>query len=123
MHVVFLYVGSAFTSIWGIPHLIATKNAVAGFGEISDDNRRIITMEWSVEGVSLIFIGALVAAVTFIDPDTTVSRGAYAVSAAELAALALVSLFTGFKVRFLPYRLCPFIFAASAILVIAGGLF
>jgi hypothetical protein len=34
----------------------------------------------------------------------------------------LVSLFTGFKIKFLPFRLCPFIFTVSAILIIVGGL-
>ncbi len=66
MGIVLLYLGAALTAIWGISHLMPTKNVVAGFGNISDDNRHIITMEWIVEGVSLIFIGVLVAAVTFV---------------------------------------------------------
>ena len=121
MQVIFLYLGAALTAIWGISHLIPTKNVVAGFGDISDDNRQIITMEWLVEGVSLIFIGALVAVVTFIDPKVTVSMAVYMVSAIGLLALSLVSLFTGFKVKFLPFKLCPFILTVSAVLVIAGA--
>ena len=46
--------------LWGIAHLFATRAVVKGFGEISKDNKKIITMEWIVEGVSLIFIGTLV---------------------------------------------------------------
>jgi hypothetical protein len=37
-----------------------------------------------------------------------------------LVVLAIVSLFTGFRVAFLPFRLCPLIFAAWALLI-AGG--
>ena len=122
MQIILLYLGAALTALWGISHLIPTRNVVAGFGEISDDNRHIITMEWIVEGVSLIFIGALVAAVTFVDPQVAVSRAVYIVSAIGLLALALVSLFTGFKVKFLPFKLCPFILTASAVLVIVGAL-
>lgn len=121
MQVIFLYLGAALTAVWGISHLIPTKNVVAGFGDISDDNRQIITMEWIVEGVSLIFIGALVAVVTFIDPRGTVSMAVYIVSTTGLLALALVSLFTGFKINFLPFKLCPFILTVSAALVIAGA--
>lgn len=121
MQVIFLYLGAALTAVWGISHLIPTKNVVAGFGDISDDNRQIITMEWIVEGVSLIFIGALVAVVTFIDPRGTVSMAVYIVSTIGLLALALVSLFTGFKINFLPFKLCPFILTVSAALVIAGA--
>ena len=78
-------------------------------------------MEWIVEGVSLIFIGALVAAVTFIDPVTAVSIAVFTLSVIGLFVLATVSLFTGFKVNFLPFKLCPFIFAASALLILMGG--
>ena len=121
MSQVLLYIGAILTVIWGISHLIPTKNVVAGFGDISEDNRNIITMEWIIEGVSLIFIGALVGVLTYIGPFGELARAAYAVVAAGLLALAIVSLFTGFKVKFLPFRLCPFILTISAALVFIGG--
>ena len=46
----------------------------------------------------------------------------YLVCSIGLLVLAVVSLFTGFKVKFLPYKLCPVIFTVSALLIIAGGL-
>jgi hypothetical protein len=121
MSQVLLYIGAIVTGIWGISHLIPTKNVVAGFGDISEDNRNIITMEWIIEGVSLIFIGALVGVLTYIGPFGELPRAAYAVVVAGLLALAIVSLFTGFKVKFLPFRLCPFILTISAALVFVGG--
>jgi hypothetical protein len=122
MQNILLYLGAGLTAMWGIAHLIPTRNVVAGFGDIGDDNRQIITMEWLVEGVSLIFVGVLVAVVTFIDPGAAVSKAVYIVSTIGLLALALVSLFTGFKVKFLPFKLCPFILTVSALLVITGAL-
>jgi len=116
-----LYVGAALTGLWGVSHLIPTRSVVAGFGGISLDNRRIITMEWIVEGVALIFMGLLVAALTWVDPASAAARVAYLVTVAGLLALAAVSLFTGFKVNFLPFRLCPFIFSGSALLILVGG--
>ena len=35
--------------------------------------------------------------------------------------LALVSLATGFRIAFLPFRLCPFIFTLSAVLIALGA--
>ena len=121
MSQILLYSGAILTGIWGISHLIPTKNVVAGFGDISEDNRNIIKMEWIVEGVSLIFIGAIVGVVTYIGPLGELTRAVYTVVVAGLLALALVSLFTGFKVRFLPFRLCPFILTISAALIFLGG--
>ena len=84
-------------------------------------NRRIITMEWIVEGVALIFIGALVCTETLIDSGSAVASAVYIASSIALVLLALVSLFTGYKVNLLPFKLCPFIFGASAFLILAGA--
>ena len=119
---VLLYAGSALPLFWGVAHLFPTKSVVAGFGEISIDNKRIITMEWIIEGIALIFIGSVNAVVTAIDPANRISVVVYFCSAIVLFVLALVSLFTGFKINFLPFRLCPVIFTTSAVLLILGGL-
>lgn len=115
-----LYTASAITALWGVAHLFATSGVVKGFGNLSQDNKRIITMEWIVEGVALVSVAAFVAAATAIQPQSAVSTGVYAISIATLLVLAVVSLFTGFKVAFLPFRLCPVIFGISAALI-AGG--
>lgn len=117
-----LYLGAALTALWGIAHLFPTGSVVKGFGAISADNQRIITMEWIVEGISLIFIGLLLTSVTLIDPMSAVSKAVFLLSSIGLFVLAAVSFFTGFKVNFLPFKLCPFIFTASALLILAGGL-
>ena len=114
--------GAFFTFIWGVAHLFPTKSVVEGFGDISQDNKRIITMEWIVEGISLIFIGLLVAVVTWIDRSSTVSTVIYWICSAELIVLSIVSLLTGFKVNFIPFKLCPVIFTGSSILILLGSL-
>lgn len=119
---VLLYLGAFFTFAWGVSHLFPTRSVVKGFGEISPDNRNIITMEWIVEGVSLIFIGLLVAVVTLVESDSTLARWVYGMCFVELNVLSIVSLFTGFKVNFLPFKLCPLIFTGSSILILLGSL-
>ena len=61
---ILLYVGAGVITLWGIAHIIPTKAVVNGFGQISKDNRRIISMEWIAEGLTLCFIGLLVLFVT-----------------------------------------------------------
>jgi hypothetical protein len=119
---VFLFAGALIVAFWGVAHLLPTKSVVKGFGDISPDNKRIITMEWVIEGFALIFIGFLVIAVTLVDPDSVVSRYVYFISFTGLLILSVISLFTGFRINFLPFRLCPFIFSASAILIFIGAM-
>jgi len=120
---ILFYLGGAITLVWGIAHLFPTKSVVRGFGEISIDNKRIITMEWIIEGVALIFIGINVIGVTIIESTNSVAIFIYLSSILALLALAIISLFTGYKVNFLPYKLCPYLFSLSALLILAGNIF
>ena len=119
---ILLYAGAVFVAFWGIAHLFPTKNVVAGFGDISEDNKNIITMEWIIEGVAMIFIGVLVITVTSIDHTSPVSSAVYWVTFGGLITLSAVALFTGFKVNFLPFKLCPVILTTSSILILLGTL-
>ena len=114
------YIGAALPILWGIAHLFPTRNIVRDFGEISEDNRRIITMEWIVEGAALIFIGIIVGAVTIVDHTSPLARVIYWLSFAMLNVLSIISLLTGFRVDFIAFRLCPFIFTGSSIFILLG---
>ena len=117
---ILIYIGAALPFFWGVAHLFPTKSVIRDFGDISVDNRNIIAMEWIVEGVALIFIGSLVAIITALDPKSITSTAVYLASSACLIVLAVISLFTGFKINFLPFRLCPIIFTSSALLITIG---
>jgi len=119
---VLLWIGSLLPILWGIAHLFPTGSIVRGFGSISDDNRRIITMEWIAEGLALIFIGSAALTATIVEPAARVSFALYWVCVVALNVLSIVSLFTGFRIRFLPFRLCPPIFTGSSILILLGML-
>jgi len=115
-----LYLGAAFVTFWGIAHLFSTASVVRGFGSLSPDNKNILTMEWIIEGLTLIFIGMLVALVTIINPFNTVSKAVYWLAFGMLNVLSIVSIFTGFKVNFIAFKLCPVIFTGASILILWG---
>jgi hypothetical protein len=117
---ILFYLAGVITLVWGIAHLFPTKSVVKGFGNISTDNKHIITMEWIIEGVALIFIGIIVIGVTIIDLTNNVSAFIYISSILVLLILALISVFTGYKVNFLPFKLCPYLFSFSALLILLG---
>lgn len=116
----FFYLSGILTMAWGIAHLFPVKNVVKNFGDITKDNQLIITMEWIIEGASLIFIGMLTILVTSIGPTLAVSGAVLLANAGMMVILSIISLLTGFRVKFLPYKLCPVIFLVSAILILLG---
>jgi hypothetical protein len=106
---------------WGVVHLVPTRAVVRDFGEISPDNKRIITMEWITEGVALVFIGGVIAAATYLGRSSSLSKAVYWLSFFTLNVLSVVSLFTGFRNRFIAFKLCPFIFSSASVLILIGS--
>lgn len=120
---ILLFIGSSILILWGIAHVIPTKNVVKGFGEISDDNKKIITLEWIAEGIALCFIGILVILVTAIGGSiTNDDQIVYWTSSVALFCLAILTLFTGARTPILPFKLCPAILSVVIILFMLGSL-
>ena len=122
MNSILLYIGSGIIILWGIAHIVPTWSVVKGFGDISPHNRRIITMEWLAEGLTLMFIGVLVVLITFYyDPTNVISQLAYRVCAGMLVLMALLTLLTGFRTKFIPMKLCPAVKILAATFLILGS--
>jgi hypothetical protein len=120
---ILLYTGSVVIILWGAAHIVVTKSVVSGFGEISADNRRIITMEWLDEGLTLCFIGLLVLfTALWGGGPSPVSCIVYTMSAAMLLVLAGVSLFTGARTSIIPIKICPIVKTAVALLFVLGSM-
>lgn len=120
---ILLYIGSGVIILWGIAHIIPTKSIVSGFGSISEDNRRIITMESIAEGLTLCFIGVLVLLVTSLAGAP--SRAAFIVylaCAVMLLVMAILTAMTGARTSILPYKICPAVKTSVAVLFILGSL-
>lgn len=120
--VILLYVGAVVITVWGIAHIVATKPIVSGFGSISKDNRRIITMESIAEGLTLCFIGLLVLIVLSLGGPRNQTHGVmYLACAGMLIAMAILTGVTGARTSILPYKICPGVKTVVAILFLLGA--
>ncbi|NPE07856.1 MAG: hypothetical protein GNW80_06215 [Asgard group archaeon] len=120
---VLIYIGSAIIIVWGIAHEIATKSVVKGFGEISEDNKKIITLEWIAEGIALCFIGVLAIFVTaFGDYSTLTNQLVYWISSATMFGLGILTLLTGARTKEIPFKICPAVLAVVITLFMLGSL-
>jgi len=118
-----IYIGSLVIAVWGAGHLRATRAVVRGFRSESLENRRIITMEWILEGMMLCFLGGLastIVATGHVEGDA--GRLVIRACAAMLVAMAIVSAATGARTSIGPMRACPFVKAFAAILLVSGSL-
>jgi len=124
MKEILLYSGSSIIVVWGVAHIaIPTKGIIGSFGPISADSKRILLMEWVMEGLALSFIGLLVIFITaFGEIENPTSVIVLRGSAIMLVTMAVVSLFTGARTRLIPMKLCPPIFVSVAIIYLAGSI-
>jgi len=118
---ILLYVGAAVITLWGIAHIVPTKSVVTGFGKMSQDNRRIITMGWIAEGLTLCFIGLLVLFVTIWgEGNNQTSAIVYLASAVMLVVMAVLTSMTGARTSIVPIKICPFVKIVVAMLFFLG---
>lgn len=119
---ILIYIGSVVIIIWGIAHIVPTKSVIAGFGPVSQDNKRIITMEWIAEGLTLCFIGLLAIFITATGgSQNPVSRNVYRASALMLIVMAVLTGVTGARTSVIPIKICPAVKTVVAILFFLGA--
>jgi hypothetical protein len=117
-----IHAGAIVVSLWGVAHLIATRSVVAGFGGISLDNRRVLTMEWVAEGLTMLFLGALVAAVTLsAGADDSVAVLVYRLAAGLLVGIAVLTALTGAHTPVGWFKACPLVIAIAVALLLVGS--
>ena len=117
-----IYIGSAIIIIWGIAHLIPTKQIIKGFGEISADNKKILAMELITEGLTLIFLGVLpILITTWGDSQSLTAHIAYFTEAGMLLVMAVVTQFTGSRTPVFWYKLCPAVKIITAAFFVLGS--
>ncbi|HUU74756.1 MAG TPA: hypothetical protein VMW63_01560 [Methanoregulaceae archaeon] len=120
---ILLYSGSFILILWGVAHIFAFRAVLFGFEDIPPDNLRIFTMEWMGGGMTLIFVGALAALVTFSgEAATTTASLVYTASGIMLLAHSGLTAVTGARTPLLPLKVCPLITGICAALFFSGAL-
>jgi hypothetical protein len=118
-----LNIAAGILTLWGVAHLVPTRAVVRGFGPISTDNRRIITMEWVLEGVTLCFLGLLALMLSIrLGPQNTAARFVLQAEAAMLVVMAIISSLTGARTAVIPMKICPVVKLTAAAVFIAATL-
>ena len=120
------YVAAGIVFLWGVSHIMPTKEVVAGFGNISEDNRHIITMEWVAEGLSFLFVAALTVAVTWSSETPEAAEDlVYWVSTGFLITIGVWTAMTGAKTSgggAIWFKMCPVVMSVASGLLIAASL-
>jgi hypothetical protein len=121
MRVILAYAAASIIAMWGVAHLIPTRQVVAGFGAISTDNRRVITQEWLAEGIAMIGIAAFVIAATAANGPGEIRAWVYRIAALLLVAVGLLTALTGARTPVVWFKICPLVMAVSAALLLTAS--
>jgi hypothetical protein len=93
MATVLALLAAGVVGLWGVAHVIPTRNVLAGFAPITVDNRRVVLQEWLVEAATMWGIAALVIVCTVVGGAASeVTSWVYRVAASLLASSAVLLL-------------------------------
>lgn len=118
---VLAYVAAALVGLWGVSHVIPTRQIVAGFEPTAIDNHRIIVQEWLAEAFTMWGLAALVITVTVVQGGGDVRSWAYRIVAVLLVALAVLTALTGARTRVIWFKVCPVFLTSSAVLLVVAS--
>ena len=122
MNDIIRYIGSVIIILWGIAHIIPAKPIVKGFGAISEDNKKVLTMELIAEGLTLIFLGALpVLVAALAGSQGGLAFIVYLACAVMLLVMAILTLMTGARTAVIWYKICPIVKAVRGGIIYFGG--
>jgi hypothetical protein len=117
------YAAAGIVFLWGVSHIVPTQQVVGGFGDISKDNRYIITMEWVAEALSFMFVAALIVAVTWSAQAPEAAEDlVYRVAAGFLLAVGAWTALTGARTKVIWFKMCPVVMLVTSGLLIAASL-
>lgn len=116
-------IGSVVIIGWGVAHIIPIGKVVAGFGEISQDNRRILLMEWLSEGFTMCFLGVLVFILAVLGYSKDMA-GIVVIrcAAGMLVVMAVLTALTGSRTGSIPMKICPIVKTGVALIWLIGSL-
>ncbi|BAU81792.1 hypothetical protein SLA_0838 [Streptomyces laurentii] len=122
MEDVLAYVAAGLVGLWGVSDAIPPRAVVAGFGEISADNRRVLLQERLAEAVAVWSFAALVIVVTAVGGGMSTADWTYRVIAGALLVLAVLTALTGARTSVVWFKICPVLLTCSAVLLLIAGL-
>jgi hypothetical protein len=123
MATVFAVTAATLVTLWGVAHVIPTRQVLRGFEPIPIDNRRIILQEWLAEAFTMWGIAALIVSVTVsAGAGSSASHWVYRASAGLLLALAALTTVTGARTPVVWFKICPVLLTVSAILLVSASL-
>jgi hypothetical protein len=117
-----IYAGALVSAVCGVAHALPVRRVVERFEPLTEDNRRILTMEWISEGLTLGFIAVVaVLAASAAGAGDRLGRAVCSACAGMLLVMAGWTRLTGGRTRRVASRLAPLAKTVAAALMWAGA--
>jgi hypothetical protein len=123
MAAILAYLAGAVVAVWGVAHVVPTRQVLGGFEPVTTDNRRIIAQEWLAEAFTMWGVAAVVIVATAAarGPDSGLLAWIYRLTAGLLVALAALTALTGARTPVVWFKICPVLLAGSAALLLVAS--
>jgi hypothetical protein len=114
------YLAAGILAAWGVIHVAPTRQVVTSMEPSTNDSRLVIIQEWIVEALAMWGLAALVIAAATTTPPAT-ENWIYRVTAAIVAAIAVLTAFTGARTPVVWFKICLVVLATVVALLLGAS--
>jgi hypothetical protein len=115
-------IAGILTILLGIAYLIRSSAIVRDFKILLKGLQKVLTMAMAVQGLTLIFVGALVVFLALFCQQEHIAQTLSYMCAAMLLLLGLVTGATGGQSEYVLFRIGQFAQVVAAILIVVGNI-
>jgi hypothetical protein len=115
------YVAPAVLAAWGVIHVAPTRQVVSSMEPSTHDTRLVIAQEWIVEALAVWGLATLVIAAAATGTPAATENWIYRITAAIVAAIAILTAFTGARTAVVWFKICLVVLATVVALLLAAS--
>jgi hypothetical protein len=115
------YLAAAILAAWAVIHVVPTRQVVRSIEPSTNDSRLVITQEWIVEALAMWGLATLVIVVAATATPAATENWIYRITAAIVAAIAVLTGFTGARTPVVWFKMCLVVLATVMGLLLAAS--
>jgi hypothetical protein len=115
------YLAAGILAAWGVIHVVPTRQVVTSMEPSTSDSRLVITQEWIVEALAMWGLATLVIATAATATPAATENWIYRVTAAIVAAITVLTAFTGARTPVVWFKICLVVLATVVALLLGAS--
>jgi hypothetical protein len=118
---VLAYLAGAILVVWGVVHVVPTRQVVRSMEPSTNDSRLVITQEWIGESLAMWGLATLVIVAAATATPVATENWIYRITASIVAAIGVLTALTGARTPVVWFKICLVVLATVVALLLSAS--